>query len=138
MSTATVTLERRFDDHSVDARPSLARLTAVELRKAVDTRAGFWLQLGVVGLAITFAILQAVLGHASDHTLRSILESTLFPWYVLLPIVGILLVSSEWSQRTTLVTFTLVPKRTRVLAAKLAAGILLACAAVGCPSRSRW
>lgn len=131
MSTATVTLERRFDDHSVDARPSLARLTAVELRKAVDTRAGFWLQLGIVGLAITFAILQAVLGHASDHTLRSILESTLFPWYVLLPIVRILLVSSEWSQRTTLVTFTLVPKRTRVLAAKLAAGILLACAAVG-------
>jgi ABC-2 type transport system permease protein len=130
MSTAAVTLEPRLADRSVDSRPSLARLTAVELRKSVDTRAGFWLQLGIVGLMITFAILQAVLGHASDHTLHDILASTLFPSYVFLPIVGILLVSSEWSQRTTLITFTLVPERTRVLVGKLGAGILLAFAAV--------
>ena len=130
MSTAAVTLKPRLADRSVDARPGLARLTAVELRKAFDTRAGFWLPLGIVGLMLTFAILQAVLGHASDHTLRSILGSALFPSYVLLPIVGILLVSSEWSQRTTLITFTLVPQRTRVLAAKLFAGIVLAFGAV--------
>lgn len=130
MSSATVTLEPRLVDRSVDVRPGLARLTAVELRKSVDTRAGFWLQLGIVGLTITFSILQAVLGHASDHNLRSVLEPALFPSYLLLPIVGILLVSSEWSQRTTLITFTLVPRRTRVLAAKLSAGVLLAGAAV--------
>ena len=41
---------------------------------------------------------------------------------MLLPIVGILLVSSEWSQRTALITFTLVPQRMRVMSAKLAAG----------------
>ena len=41
---------------------------------------------------------------------------------VLLPIVGILLVTSEWSQRTALITFTLVPRRERVLGAKLPPG----------------
>ena len=40
---------------------------------------------------------------------------------ILLPIIGILLVSSEWSQRTALITFTLVPKRMRVMSAKIAA-----------------
>jgi len=47
------------------------------------------------------------------------------PGAVLLPIIGILLVSSEWSQRTALITFTLVPRRMRVMAAKLAAGLAL-------------
>jgi ABC-2 type transport system permease protein len=47
----------------------------------------------------------------------------------LLPVVGILLVTSEWSQRTSLITFALVPQRARVLAAKLSAGIILAAAA---------
>jgi ABC-type transport system involved in multi-copper enzyme maturation permease subunit len=95
----------------------------------VDTRAGFWLQVAVLGLTLTFAIIQAVTGHAADRTLHDILVSAVFPAQVLLPIVGILLVSSEWSQRTTLVTFTLVPQRLRVLVAKLAAGVLLATAA---------
>ena len=50
---------------------------------------------------------------------------------MLLPIVGLLLVTSEWSQRTALTTFTLVPERSRVIvAAKLLAGCALALAAV--------
>jgi ABC-type transport system involved in multi-copper enzyme maturation permease subunit len=52
------------------------------------------------------------------------------PAGVLLPVVGILLVSSEWSQRTALTTFTLVPQRSRVLAAKVAAGTLIALVAM--------
>ena len=40
--------------------------------------------------------------------------------------VGILLVSSEWSQRTSLVSFALVPNRSRLIAAKVCAGIVLA------------
>ena len=44
--------------------------------------------------------------------------------------MGVLLVTSEWSQRTTLITFTLVPNRSRVVWAKLAASILLALAAL--------
>ena len=47
------------------------------------------------------------------------------PASILLPIIGILLVTSEWSQRTALITFTLVPKRMRVMSAKIAAGVVL-------------
>ncbi len=53
------------------------------------------------------------------------LAVALTPALILLPIVGILLVSSEWSQRTALITFTLVPHRSRVITTKLAAGIVL-------------
>ena len=35
-----------------DARPGLARLTKVELRKMVDTRSGFWLLLAVLALTV--------------------------------------------------------------------------------------
>jgi ABC-type transport system involved in multi-copper enzyme maturation permease subunit len=58
-----------------------------------------------------------------------LIEAATLPTSVLLPIIGILLVTSEWSQRTALVTFALVPQRGRVLTAKLLAGILLAIAA---------
>jgi hypothetical protein len=42
-----------------------------------------------------------------------------------MPIVPILLVTGEWSQRTALETFTLVPVRDRVMAAKLLAVLVL-------------
>jgi hypothetical protein len=117
-------------------RPSLGRLTRVELRKAVDTRAGFWLQLAVVAATLVVVVLLAVFAEASDRQLQDMLFVSVQPTSILLPIVGILLVSSEWSQRTALATFTLVPQRLRVLAAKLAAsvaiavGALFACAAI--------
>jgi hypothetical protein len=47
------------------------------------------------------------------------------PAAVLLPIAGILLVTSEWSQRTGMITFALVPVRSRVIAAKLVASVAL-------------
>src|SRR5436305_945338 len=50
------------------------------------------------------------------------------PPAVLLPVLGILLVTSEWSQRTGLITFALVPVRSRVLGAKLIASLVLAVA----------
>ena len=42
---------------------------------------------------------------------------------VILPMIGILAVTSEWSQRSGLTTFTLVPHRGRVLGAKFLAAI---------------
>jgi ABC-2 type transport system permease protein len=113
-----------------DARPGLGRLTAVELRKMTDTRAGFWLLAGTVALVVAVVVLRAATGPAQDHTLRELLAIAVQPVAVLLPIAGILLVSSEWSQRTSLLTFALVPHRSRVLAAKLAAAVVLSIAAL--------
>jgi ABC-2 type transport system permease protein len=44
---------------------------------------------------------------------------------IFLPIVAILSVTSEWSQRSGLTTFTLVPNRGRVLRAKLTISVLI-------------
>jgi ABC-2 type transport system permease protein len=129
MSTATLAVPRPAMPYaSTSARPGLGRLTRVELRKMVDTRAGFWLQIATVALTVAVVAVRCVVGDAADHTLRSVLSVGLQPANILLPVVGILLVSSEWSQRTGLITFALVPVRSRVLAAKLLASLLLALA----------
>ena len=112
-----------------DARPGLGRLTLVELRKMTDTRAGFWLQLAVVGLTIAIAGIIIGFGELEDQTFANMLQATIQPSANLLPVIGILLVSSEWSQRTAQVTFTLVPKRSRVIGAKLLAALVVALAA---------
>jgi ABC-2 type transport system permease protein len=121
MSTYSAALEPRA---RAGARPSLVRLTGVELRKMVDTRAGFWLLTGIALLTIAVVVgLQFSADH--DDTLRGFFGDSSQVALTLLPIAGILLVTSEWTQRTSLITFALVPARTRVLAAKASAGIVL-------------
>ncbi|MEA2133863.1 MAG: type transport system permease protein [Solirubrobacteraceae bacterium] len=112
------------------ARPSLPRLTAVELRKMTDTRAGFWLLCLVVLGAVAAVVITLAAGHDSEHTLRRFFILSGVTASILLPVVGILAVTGEWTQRTALTTFTLVPERGRVAAAKLLAGCGLALAAV--------
>ncbi|WP_435870528.1 ABC transporter permease [Micromonospora musae] len=105
-------------------RPSLLRLTAVELRKLADTRAGRWLLI-IIGLT-TAVIVTLQLGYAADaeQTFVNFFVPSLLPVGVLLPVLGILSITSEWSQRTALVTYALVPRRERVVAAKLAAVVV--------------
>ena len=107
----------------------LARLTRVELRKATDTRSGRWLLALIAVIAVTGALVAALTGSDSDHTLRGILGVTAQVTVILLPVLGVLLVTSEWSQHSALTTFTLVPRRSRVVAAKAAAAVLLAAGA---------
>jgi ABC-type transport system involved in multi-copper enzyme maturation permease subunit len=128
MSTTTLTAPIRVNTAGVHARPGLGRLVAVELRKMVDTRAGFWLQVAMVALTVVVVVVRLLVGDAADHTFQSVLDVGLQPAAVLLPVLGILLVTSEWSQRTGLITFALVPVRSRVLGAKLIASLLLATA----------
>ena len=106
----------------------LTRLVLVELRKLADTRSGLWLLI-VIGLAAAAAA-TLVLAAAPDEeqTFAGLFAFGLVPAAVLLPVLGILSMTSEWSQRTALTTFTLTPARGRVLAAKLIAAVLLALA----------
>jgi ABC-type transport system involved in multi-copper enzyme maturation permease subunit len=110
-------------------RPGLGRLTGVELRKMVDTRAGMWLLIATAASTLGIVAIVCLGGSAPDHVFSRMLEAAIFPPSILLPIIGILLVSSEWSQRTALVTFAIVPHRGRVLLAKLLAGTALTLAA---------
>ena len=128
MSATTLTPPIRVDAAGVHARPALGRLVAVELRKMVNTRAGFWLQAATVALTALVVIVRCAVGGAANHTFAAVLDVGIKPAAVLLPIAGILLVTSEWSQRTGMITFALVPVRSRVLGAKLVASTLLALA----------
>ena len=60
----------------------------------------------------------------SERTFTNFMGVTGTPQGFLLPVLGVLLVTSEWGQRTALTTFTLEPDRTKVLVAKLLAAVL--------------
>jgi ABC-2 type transport system permease protein len=92
----------------------------------VDTRAGFWVLLGIFALTVAALVTAFFAGGADDHTFKNMFILAAAPSAILLPVVGILLVSSEWTQRTTLITFALVPRRAHVVAAKVLAGVALA------------
>ena len=128
MSTVALTAPIPADTAGVHTRPALGRLVGVELRKMLDTRAGFWMQVATVVLTAIIVVARFATGDAADHTFASVLGDGLLPAAVLLPVAGILLVTSEWSQRTGMITFALVPVRSRVLGAKLVASLVLAVA----------
>ncbi len=105
-------------------RPGLGRLTLVEMRKMVDTRSGKWLMGIIVVLSLVVVTIGVIVGTRADRTFENLFVFTLLPTAFILPILGILLVTGEWSQRTALTTFTLVPQRQRIVAAKVLAGIV--------------
>lgn len=115
---------------AADRRPGLARLTSVELRKMVDTRAGFWVTVVVALIMLAVGLITATNHGGDDATLVHVFHNVAQPGALLLPIIGVLLVAGEWSQRTTLTTFTLVPHRTRVIAAKLLASVVVSLGAL--------
>jgi hypothetical protein len=104
------------------------RLVEVELRKAVDTRAGWWLLVSTAALSALLVALRLAFGERAEHTLEQVVTFAQLPVNVLVPVIGILLVTSEWSQRTALTTFGLVPRRRTVVLTKLLAMLLLAVA----------
>jgi ABC-2 type transport system permease protein len=128
MSSIPAALEPDATARGAGKRPSLFRLAGVELRKMVDTRAGFWLLATIVLLTIALVAAIPFIDN-SDQSFRGFFVDASEVAQTFLPVVGILLVTSEWSQRTSLITFALVPQRARVLAAKLSAGVVLAAVA---------
>ncbi|GAA3525274.1 hypothetical protein AFL01nite_13820 [Aeromicrobium flavum] len=101
------------------------RILRVELRKMFDTRSGFWLMASVVLLSVIASVATVIFVDADDLTYEHFASAVGAPMSVILPMIAILAVSSEWSQRTALTTFTLVPHRGRVLAAKAVITVLI-------------
>ncbi|TCB90980.1 ABC transporter permease [Micromonospora zingiberis] len=128
----TTTLARHAGPtvRAAERRPSLVRLSAVELRKLLDTRAGRWLLITIGLVAAGIVTLQLLYAPEAEQTFANFFIPSLLPVGVLLPVLGILSITSEWSQRTALTTFALVPRRYRVIAAKLVAVVLAALASV--------
>ncbi|MDQ4051649.1 MAG: ABC transporter permease [Actinomycetota bacterium] len=124
----TAVTAERPPARSNTAAPSpipFARILGVELTKIFDTRSGFWLTAGI-GISAVLATAAVILFAPNDDlTYDSFGAAIGMPMVVLLPIMAILLVTSEWSQRSGLTTFTLVPHRSRVIMAKMTVAVLV-------------
>ena len=107
-----------------------ARLARAELRKLTDTRASRWLLIAIAAATPVVVAIMLVVAAPRDLTYTRFVDFTQTPQKFLLPALAILAVTSEWSQRTGLVTFTLVPRRGRVLGAKFTATLVLGLALI--------
>lgn len=105
------------------------RLLFVELRKQVDTRAGRALFSIIGGLTALIMVPLVLFGEVGEKNFMFFVDGALTPQLLLLPVLGILAATSEWSQRTGMVTFALEPRRIRVVAAKLLSALGLGAAA---------
>jgi ABC-type transport system involved in multi-copper enzyme maturation permease subunit len=102
-----------------------SRLVRVEWAKATDTRAARWL-LALVALSTVGMMLVPVLAPTTfDQTSATYLRVAALGLTILLPVVAILMLTGEWSQRSVITTFTQEPRRLRVLTAKVAASMVL-------------
>lgn len=101
------------------ARPiPTTRLITVELRKMFTTRSGFWMLVSIGVLSVIAAGSVLIFAPDRDVTYETFAAALGFPMSVILPMIAILGVTHEWSQRSGLTTFTLVPSRGRVIGAK--------------------
>ncbi|MFI5428097.1 ABC transporter permease [Aeromicrobium sp. UC242_57] len=122
MSTAAIAVDT--------TRPGvpLSRLVKVELRKMFNTRSGFWLMMSIAALATiatVIVLLIQVLNDNADVTYGIYSQAVGTPMAILLPVIAILSVTSEWTQRTGLITFTLAPNRAQIIWAKALSAIIV-------------
>ncbi|GAB3441841.1 hypothetical protein GCM10027517_18320 [Phycicoccus ginsengisoli] len=108
----------------------LLTLSRVEWRKQVDTRAGFWLLLSI-GLVVAAVMVILLFVQGGNHAYAAYFTATATPLGLLVPLVGVMAATAEWSQRTGLTTFALEPRRGRVILAKTLAALATAVLAFG-------
>lgn len=109
---------------TLDSIPTarFGNLVAAETRKFIDTRASMWLLTAIGSLTVVLAGVWTALAD------RSARDGTV-AWYgglgvtstaaaMLLPIMAILMATSEWSRRTAMTTFVMTPRRPLVTVAK--------------------
>ena len=103
----------------------LSRLVQVELRKMFNTRSGFWLMasIGILALIATLGVIVFMKGVDLGYSVFGTAIGV--PMSILLPVIAILSVTGEWSQRTGLITFTLSPSRGKVILSKGVATVLV-------------
>ncbi len=122
---STTTFSGTIDLASTPPVP-MSRLARVELRKALDTRAGRWFAISILALVLGVEVIYAFAAPDDSKSFGDMLSIAGGVLGYFLPILIIMLVTSESSQRNGLVTFTLEPRRPRVVVAKFLAGFVLA------------
>ncbi|MDT0215098.1 ABC transporter permease subunit [Rothia sp. ARF10] len=128
MTTLTSTVPAAAVDRV--APVPLTRVVRVELRKMFDTRSGFWLLASLVIVGVLATVGTILFAPDEQLTHNTFAAAIGFPMTIVLPIIAILAITGEWSQRTGLTTFTLVPHRGRVLLAKTISSVVVGIAAM--------
>ncbi|MEU6137834.1 ABC transporter permease [Nocardioides sp. NPDC047086] len=124
MTTTTIAPEPvnpaavRRRERAVPAPIPFGRIAGIELRKMFDTRSGFWLMASLVVLSLAATAVTIIFVDSDNLDYEGFASAWGMPMSVVLPMIAVLAVTSEWSARSALTTFTLVPGRGRVIAAK--------------------
>jgi ABC-2 type transport system permease protein len=105
------------------------RLVRVEWGKATGTRAARWLLVGVAASTVGLMLAPLLSSRTVEQSYTSYLGFAAVALSILLPVVSILTLTSEWSQRTAFATFTQEPRRLRVVTAKITVSLMLGAAA---------
>lgn len=114
----------------VPAPIPFGRIAGIELRKMFDTRSGFWLMASLVVLSLAASAATIIFVDADNLDYEGFASAWGIPMSVILPMIAVLAVTSEWSARSALTTFTLVPGRGSVIAAKAVVTALVGVAAI--------
>lgn len=104
---------------------SFLKLVTIELRKSVNTRSGRVLILGILAIALAAIGWQLTHLDPGPAAFDGFLGAASTGVILLLPVIGVMAMTSEWTQRTALTTFTLSPRRVRVQLAKFVSAIVL-------------
>jgi hypothetical protein len=131
---AATTIDRapaQATTRTTPAQIPFTRLLQVETIKMFNTRAGFWLMVSIAASALIATASVIVFAPDSAQTYDNFGAAIGIPMALLLPVMAILSVTSEWSQRSGLTTFTLVPHRGRVIWAKLVVSVVLGAVSFG-------
>ncbi len=123
--TTLVTARPQRAQHSQRDIP-LSRIVTTELRKMLDTRAGSWTMASIGILAVLTTTAVILWAARAELTYSTFVSAISVPMTLVLPVIAILAVTGEWSQRSGLTTFALVPHRSRVITAKAVACLVVA------------
>jgi hypothetical protein len=128
-SVTEVGQHARRERATYDAIP-MRTIMGVEVRKMFNTRSGFWLMASVVILSVIATGAVILFAPNDEISYDSFAGAIGIPMTIVLPIIAALSITSEWSQRTGLTTFTMVPSRSRVVLAKLLDTVLVGIASI--------
>ncbi|HET6988225.1 MAG TPA: ABC transporter permease [Kribbella sp.] len=104
---------------------SFLKLVTIDLRKSLNTRSGRALVAAILLVAIAAISWQLTHLPQGPAGFDGFLGAASTGVFLILPVIGVMAMTSEWTQRTALTTFTLSPRRVRVQLAKFVSAIVL-------------
>lgn len=138
MTTQALTLPALSGARPADERVPFHKLVAIELRKTFNSRGAFWFAITIVAAMLAMMIGQVFGADEADQTVATYFANGAQLLGALLPIVALLLVSTEWTQRSAMTTLTQQPRRRELLLTKFTAAMLLGLVATALSLVSAW